>query len=80
METAEMSSHEPNLHLKEEVVTCKISIRQNDLDGLNALIHYLSGIEKHAGVGRIPGTFELIIHYRMLIAAIKQHYDNQKTT
>jgi len=75
-----MNSHEPNLHLKEEFVTIEISVRQGDLDGLNALIHYLEGIEKHAGVGRIPGLFELVIHYRGLLAAIKYHYDNQKTT
>lgn len=47
-----------------------ISPTQNDLDGLNALIHWCDGYEK-AGKGRVPGHFELVMLYRSLAASIR---------
>ena len=48
------------------VVIDKFQVGQNTLDGLNALIHWIKGFEAGGNHGRIPGGFELVMHYRNL--------------
>lgn len=42
-----------------------VTLVQDQLDGLCALIHYCEGVAK-SGQGRVPGSFELVMHYREL--------------
>lgn len=75
-----MSAHESPIHLvdnrpaDQRLMTYQESITispsQNELDGLNALIHWCDGFEK-SGKGRVPGHFELVMLYRSLAAAIR---------
>lgn len=70
-----MSSFEPTIHCppsedphhEPSVVLDKVWIPQSHLDGLNALLHFLDGMER-GGQGRVPGKFELVMHLRGLRA------------
>lgn len=46
-----------------------VGLWQSEMDGLNALIHWLQGFEA-AGHGRIPGHHDLVMHYRALRDAV----------
>lgn len=68
-----MPDHEPTIHCPESISKydensvnyTNLKVTQSTLDGLNALIHYLGGFENGKS-GRIPGHFELVMHYRAL--------------
>lgn len=60
----------------EASVTCPVWITQGALDGIAMLLAYCDGVEA-AGRGRLPGSFELIMHYRQLRSAIQAHKDNE---
>lgn len=51
--------------------TVTISVTQDEVDGINALIHWLSGYTEGHGGGRIPGHFNLVMLYRSMRAAMK---------
>jgi hypothetical protein len=54
---------------QEPSVTVPVWITQSSLDGLQALIRILEGMEK-GGNGRISGSFELVSFYRTLQSSI----------
>lgn len=58
----------------EPSVVVPVWITQSSLDGLNALIHYCSGVE-NSGKGRLPGSFELVMFYRQLRSSIHEAND-----
>ncbi len=53
------------IHLGRDMADIPVPIHQHHLDGLCALIHYCDGVEK-SGKGRVPGSFELVMHYRAI--------------
>ena len=60
-----MADHEQIKRLSRQgSVPCKILIDQDGLDGLNALIHWLTGFS--VDKGRVPGTWDLIMMYRTI--------------
>lgn len=61
----------------EASVTCPVWLTQSNLDGLQALIQFISGLERGQRVGLVPGGHELIMHYRQLRDAISQHKEPQ---
>jgi hypothetical protein len=67
-----MTDHEPMIHLPKEKsgeIEFRMWTDQQTVDGLNALIHWLKGYERK-GEGRVPGHFDLIMHYRSIRLAI----------
>jgi len=61
-----MMSNEPVIHLKPgEKFLCDVSTTQEDLDGLNSLIHWLDGYTANSGTA-VPGHYELSMLYRSL--------------
>lgn len=54
-----------------DALIIELGIWQSTVDGLCALIHWLNGFEA-AGKGRVPGHFELVMHFRSLTNAIRQ--------
>lgn len=59
------------IHLNTESKNLTVTLFQSQLDGLCALIHFCEGIEA-SGKGRVPGSFELIMHYRELTRRVNQ--------
>ena len=53
------------IHLNADHVNIPVTLFQSQLDGLCALIHFCDGLNQ-AGKGRVPGSFELVMHYREL--------------
>lgn len=51
------------IHLGASEKDVTITLWQAHLDGMCALIHYCDGI-RGAGHGFVPGSFELVMHYR----------------
>jgi len=64
-----MMSNEAIIHLKEyEDFMCAVRLYQEDLDGLNSLIHWLDGYSSGSDKA-VPGHYELSVVYRKLRAA-----------
>ena len=55
----------------EPSVTVPVWITQSNLDGLQAVIRVIEGMER-SGQGRISGSFELTMFYRQLCSAISK--------
>ncbi|MFA6904281.1 MAG: hypothetical protein WC236_14500 [Gallionellaceae bacterium] len=53
------------IHLGAASKNVEITLFQSNLDGINALIHFCEGFSA-SGKGVIPGSIELIMHYREL--------------
>lgn len=53
----------------ERYVNMNICIRQSDLDGLFTLMSFCNGFSK-SGNGIVPGSFELVMFYRGIRAAL----------
>lgn len=70
-----MSAYEHNAHIGSDRVTVSLTLDQYDLDGLNALLHWLDALEKHGGKGMIPGRHEFHMMYRGLVQNIKAQDD-----
>ena len=51
-------------------VEVPVWITQSSLDGMQALIQFINGLEA-AGKGQVPGGFDLIMFYRQLDSAIR---------
>jgi hypothetical protein len=68
-----MSDHEPIIHLPERTVTiANFWVTQEALDSINVLIHWLDGFEASSNHGRVPGHFELVMHYRSLTDQLRK--------
>ena len=65
------------IHLGIDSLKLNTDVFQTHLDGLCALIHYCEGVEK-SGKGRVPGSFELVMHYRSLISALAELRNTKK--
>lgn len=66
-----MGDGEAIIHLKKpRDTTVSVWLPQDHLDGLNHLLHFVEALQKHGGQGRVPGYFELVMHYRMLRSAV----------
>ena len=65
-----MSDFEPLIVLDDREATHKVTLFRDHLVGMHALIHWLEGFEK-SGQGRVPGKFELVMHYRSLRRAVE---------
>ncbi len=63
-----MMTNEPVIHLKpDEDFLCDVATSQEDLDAINALIHWLDGYS--AGSDKaVPGHYELTMLYKSLRA------------
>ncbi len=54
---------------QDDSVVVPVWITQSTLDGLQALIQFLAGVEGR-GEGRVPGNHELVMFYRTLGSSI----------
>lgn len=61
-----MSGFEPSAN-EEIIITEEMRVDVRTMQGINALIHWLKGFEA-GGNGVVPGHFELVMHYRTLMA------------
>jgi hypothetical protein len=68
----------PTDKYSEASVTTPVWLTQSHLDGLQTLMAWCDGV-KSGGGGNVPGHFELVMHYRLLRAAITKHYDPSAT-
>lgn len=69
-----MADHENVIHglsSGSEPTMVTVGIWQAQMDSLNALIHWLNGFEAAHGT-RVPGHFDLLMHYRTVAAAVRQ--------
>lgn len=62
---------------QDDSVTVPVWITQSNLDGLQALIQFIAGVEGR-GEGRVPGSFELTMFYRQLGSAISKANDEAR--
>lgn len=60
-----MLFHEPMIHLREKRLRCNVTVSQDDLDGVYALITWLDGYVAN-GSTAVPGHYELLMLYRSL--------------
>jgi hypothetical protein len=61
----------------EPSVVCPVWITQSALDGIAMMLAYCTAMEA-SGKGRVPGSFELTMHYRQLRSAIVDHAQKKK--
>lgn len=76
-----MTDHEPTIHFPKGIdqISFQMFTDQTTIDGLNALIHWLQGYAyAKKGEGRIPGHFDLIMHYRQVVSGIAKAINDEK--
>lgn len=56
----------PNI---EKPLPVTVTVFPDYLRGLYALMYFIDGLERN-GQGMVPGSFELTMHYRQLVASI----------
>jgi hypothetical protein len=67
-----VSDYEPLIVLDQPSRMVQVSLHRDQLVGLHALIHWLKGYEMSGnGSGRVPGAFELVMHYRSLRSSLE---------
>ena len=71
-----MSDHEPTISNLPNDWAVTIVMHQSTIDGLVALINWLDGFEE-GGHKRVPGHFELVMHFRSLVRAIREKQYNE---
>lgn len=73
-----MSDYEPTVSNLPagSALEINIPVWQSSIDGLAALISWLDGFEA-AGHKRIPGHFELVMHFRQVVQAVRVKQDKE---
>lgn len=76
-----MMTNEPVIHLKDgEKFLCDVKTDQDELDAINALIHWLDGFSSGTSKA-VPGHYELSMVYKRLRAShIAKHANKRKSS